>query len=179
MVPPSTERYFSIFFEETRQPADPANQPTGRKTALKKKSQQPVEPQHQTRDDWKYQQELIEEYETTQEELIASNEELQSTNEELQSTNEELETAKEELQSANEEMTTINDELQTRNAEMNQLTNDLTNLLASVDIPIVMVGPDAKIRRFTPKASQTLNLIPSDVGRSIGDIKPEHSGAGP
>jgi two-component system CheB/CheR fusion protein len=115
---------------------------------------------------------LIEEYETTQEELVSSNEELQSTNEELQSTNEELELAKEELHSANEEMTTINDELQTRNAEMTQVTNDLTILLASVDLPIVTVGPDARIRRFTPRAGETLNLIPTDVGRPIGDIKP-------
>ena len=69
-------------------------------------------------------------------------------------------------------MTTINDELQTRNAEMTQVTSDLTNLLASVDIPIVMVGADARIRRFTPKAGQVLNLIPTDVGRPIGDIKP-------
>src|SRR4030095_2411250 len=37
---------------------------------------------------------------------------------------------------------------------------------------IVMVGPDSRIRRFTPKASSTLNLIPSDIGRPIGDIKP-------
>ena len=69
-------------------------------------------------------------------------------------------------------MTTINDELQTRNAEMVQLTNDLTNLLASLDTPIVMVGPDSRIRRFTPRAGQMLKLIPSDVGRLIGDIKP-------
>ena len=133
--------------------------------ARPKKGRQPIQDQHAN-------EALIEEYETTQEELIASNEELQSTNEELQSTNEELETAKEELQSANEEMTTINDELQTRNAEMVQLTNDLTNLLASLDTPIVMVGPDSRIRRFTPKAGQMLKLIPSDVGRLIGDIKP-------
>jgi two-component system CheB/CheR fusion protein len=70
-----------------------------------------IRPQHT--EEQKYQQALIEEYETTQEDLTSANEELQSTNEELQSTNEELETAKEELQSANEEMTTVNDELQT------------------------------------------------------------------
>jgi|GEM_PF-6968293 len=83
-----------------------------------------------------------------------------------------METAKEELQSANEELTTVNDEMQTRNAEMLHLNSDLINLLASVDIPIVMVGPDGKIRRFTPKAGKTLKLIASDVGRPIGDIKP-------
>jgi two-component system, chemotaxis family, CheB/CheR fusion protein len=171
VIPPSRERYFSVFFEET--PAAPHAAPATKqrgKTLTKRK--QKIEHQEQTAQEGRYQQELIEEYETTQEELISSNEELQSTNEELQSTNEELETAKEELQSANEEMTTINDELQTRNSDMSLLTNDLTNLLASVDIPIVMVGPDTKIRRFTPKASHTLNLIPSDIGRPIGDIKP-------
>jgi two-component system, chemotaxis family, CheB/CheR fusion protein len=29
-----------------------------------------------------------------------------------------------------------------------------------------------RIRRFTPLAEQLLNLIPSDVGRPLGDIKP-------
>ncbi|MBK9038523.1 MAG: PAS domain S-box protein [Bdellovibrionales bacterium] len=126
-----------------------------------------------------HQRSLVEEYETSQEELIASNEELQSaneelqsTNEELQSSNEELETAKEELQSANEELIMVNDEAQAHNIEMVRLNDDLTNLLASVDIAIVMVGADGNIRRFTPKAGKDLKLIPSDVGRPIGDIKP-------
>jgi len=119
-----------------------------------------------------YQQTLAEEYETSQEELTSANEELQSTNEEFQSTNEELETAKEELQSANEELTTVNDELQNRNLDLTSVNNDLTNLLGTVEIPIVMVGNDHRIRRFTPKAGIALNLIPTDVGRPIGDIKP-------
>ncbi len=168
LMQPSKEDYFSIFFEESSDLTKPASQLP--KVPLKP-GRQHIE-RKQILDDQRYQRDLIEDYETTQEELVSSNEELQATNEELQSTNEELETAKEELQSTNEEITTINDELQQRNVEMNQLTNDLTNLLASVDIPIVMVGPDAKIRRFTPKAGQSLNLIRSDVGRSIGDIKP-------
>jgi two-component system CheB/CheR fusion protein len=167
----STERYFSIFFEEATAQAEPQAVPSKHRETRTTRNQR-LEEVRRTLEDRKYQQKLIEEYETTQEELVSSNEELQSTNEELQSTNEELETAKEELQSANEEMTTINDELQTRNTEMTQVTNDLTNLLASVYLPIVMVGPDARIRRFTPKAGETLNLIPSDVGRPIGDIKP-------
>lgn len=175
----SKEQYFSIFFEDVPGffedvpgSSEPEPPPKVRRGRRLKKGKGRVEKTQQIQEREAYQRELIEEYETTQEELVSSNEELQSTNEELQSTNEELETAKEELQSANEEMTTINDELQARNSEMTQVSNDLTNLLASVDIPIVMVGPDARIRRFTPKAGQTLNLIPSDVGRSVGDIKP-------
>jgi len=115
-------------------------------------------------------QSIIEEQEATNEELKSANEEIQSSNEELQSTNEELETAKEELQSTNEELTTLNEELQNRNVELNQVNNDLLNLLASVNIPILMVGNDLTIRRFTPMAERIFNLIPSDVGRRLSDL---------
>jgi two-component system CheB/CheR fusion protein len=113
---------------------------------------------------------IIEEQEATNEELKSANEEIQSSNEELQSTNEELETAKEELQSTNEELTTLNEELQTRNLELSQSNNDLTNLLASVNVAIIMLGNDLTIRRFTPMAERMFNLIPSDVGRRLSDL---------
>ncbi len=119
-----------------------------------------------------YLQSIIEEQEATNEELKSANEEIQSSNEELQSTNEELETAKEELQSTNEELHTVNDELQNRNAELSQVNNDVSNLLSSVCIPVVMLGSDLRVRRFTPMAGEILNLIPTDVGRPIMDIKP-------
>ena len=99
------------------------------------------------------------------------NEEILSSNEELQSTNEELETAKEELQSTNEELTTLNEELQNRNQELGVANSDLLNLLASVNVPILMLGVDLRIRHFTAAAEKLLNLIPTDVGRSINDIK--------
>jgi two-component system CheB/CheR fusion protein len=118
-----------------------------------------------------YSHSLVEKFETAQEDLTAANEELQSANEELQSSNEELETAKEELQSGNEELTTVNDELQTRSVEQVQTNNDLINLLGSVEIPIVMLGDDRKVRRFTPLAAKALNLIPTDVGRPLSDLK--------
>jgi PAS domain S-box-containing protein len=35
-----------------------------------------------------------------------------------------------------------------------------------------MVGPDVRIRRFTPKAGQILRLIAGDIGRPISDIEP-------
>src|SRR5438445_448798 len=114
---------------------------------------------------------ITEEQRTTNEELRSANEEKQSSNEELQSINEEMETAKEELQSTNEELTTVNEELQNRNDELSQLNNDLNNLLSSVNIPIVMLGNDLRIRRFTPLAEKIMNLIPGDVGRPITDIK--------
>ena len=118
-----------------------------------------------------YLQSVIEQQEAANEELQSANEEVQSANEELQSINEELETSKEEIQSSNEELATVNDELNNRNAELNRLNNDLVNLIASVQMAIVMLGPDLRVRRFTPMAEKLLNLIAADVGRPIGDIK--------
>jgi len=106
------------------------------------------------------------------EELQSANEEILSSNEERQSTNEEMETAREELQSTNEELTTVNDELHTRNTELGQVNGDLVNLLNSVQIPIVMLGGELRIRRFTPMAEQVLNLIPTDVGRPLSNLRP-------
>jgi two-component system CheB/CheR fusion protein len=116
-------------------------------------------------------QSIIEEQEATNEELKSANEEIQSSNEELQSTNEELETAKEELQSTNEELTTLNEELQNRNVELGQANNDLQNLLASVSIPILMVSSDLTIRRLTPLAERVFDIIPSDIGRRLPDLR--------
>jgi two-component system CheB/CheR fusion protein len=109
---------------------------------------------------------------TTSEELGVANEELQSMNEELLSMNEELQTAKEELQSTNEELETVNDELQRGNERLKTLNDDLVNLLASVDIAIIIVDLDQQVRRFTPRARTVINLIESDIGRKISDLRP-------
>ncbi|MFN6539721.1 MAG: chemotaxis protein CheB [Nostoc sp. EkiNYC01] len=117
-----------------------------------------------------YLQSIIEEQQATNQDLRAANEEILSSNEELQSTNEELETAKEEIQATNEELNTINDELQRRNIESTLISNDLLNLLSNINIPILMLGGDLRIRRFTPSAQTIFNLIPTDIGRPLSDI---------
>lgn len=119
-----------------------------------------------------YLQSVIEQQETSNEELRSANEEIQSSNEELQSINEELETAKEELQSTNEELATVNDELEGRNTDLSMLNNDLSNLISSVNLPVIIVNTDLRIRRFTPQVEKLLSLIATDIGRPIGDIKP-------
>lgn len=114
-----------------------------------------------------YQQSIIEALEASNEELQSANEEIQSGNEELQSTNEELQTSKEELESANEELNTVNEEMQHRNYQLAQTNNDLLNLLASVNIPILMLNSDLSIRRFTPKAEGLFGIGPTDIGRQL------------
>ena len=52
------------------------------------------------------------------------------------------------------------------------LTTDLINLLSSIEIPMIIVGLNQRIRCFTPQAEKLLKLIPTDIERPIGDIQP-------
>ena len=107
------------------------------------------------------------------EDNAATLEALRAVNEEAQAANEELETAQEELESSNEELNTLNEELKISNVEFSKVNRDLTNLLESISIPLVMVGRDLRVRRFTRTIEPMLNLIASDVGRSITDLQPQ------
>lgn len=111
-----------------------------------------------------------EEMQSTNEELRTSIEELQSTIEELQSTNEELETSQEELQSLNEELATVNTELEIKVSDLSRSQNDMNNLLAGTGIATVFVDQELHIQRFTPTATQLMNLIKADEGRPLGDL---------
>ncbi len=118
-----------------------------------------------------YIQSVTQQQDAVNEELKSANEEILSSNEELRSTNEELETAKEELQSVNEELVTVNEQLLHRNQELARLGDDMTNLLASANVPMVAVSVDLRIRWFTPAAGKALSLVGADVGRSIGGLR--------
>ncbi|MEI2781629.1 MAG: PAS domain S-box protein [Candidatus Competibacter sp.] len=103
---------------------------------------------------------VIEEMETSSEELQALNEELQASSEELQSSNEEL-------QSTNEELITLNDELGAKSAELADTNGALTNILDSIQVGLVMVDGQGKVRRFNPLAVRVFSLMPEDVGQRL------------
>ncbi len=157
----SKGRYFLALFED----AEPSRGPMAmRKPATQDKGGS-VRLRRELVATKEYLQSMVEDHAATLEELRAANEEAQAGNEEL-------ETAQEELESANEELNTLNEELKISNVEYGQVNRDLTNLLESLSIPLVMVGRDLRIRRFTRAMEPMLNLIASDVGRSITDLQP-------
>jgi two-component system CheB/CheR fusion protein len=118
-----------------------------------------------------YLQTTVEELETSNEELRSAHEEMQSVNEEMQSTNEELETSKEELQSVNEELATVNQELQTKVLDLSRSNNDMKNLLSGTGIGTIFLDHRLRILRFTPTVSTLINLIETDVGRPVDQIR--------
>ncbi|MDA8455237.1 PAS domain S-box protein [Acidovorax sp. GBBC 3334] len=113
----------------------------------------------------------IEQYEASTEELRASNEELQAMNEELRSATEELETSREELQSINEELTTVNHELKSKVDELGHANSDMQNLMDATAIATVFLDRDLRITRFTPSAVTLFNLIATDVGRPLSNLR--------
>ncbi len=161
-APASGERYFLILLEEIGKHRRPRSGPST-EDAIQLRQELVTSKAHLNT--------VTQEYEAANEELRALNEELQSSNEEMQSINEEMETAKEELQSTNEELTTVNDELRSRNEETTQLNSDLTNVLRGIEIPIIILGSEFQIRRFNDAAAGLLNLIPTDAGRPLSDIR--------
>ena len=171
------ERCFLVVFEETdvKKPGSVFSEPpeTRGKTAGpgKEAARRIAELESELKETREYLQSIHERQEAANEELQASNEEVQSANEELQSVNEELETSKEELESANEELTTINEEMSSRNLELNRLNSDLVNIQTSARLPIVLLGRDLTIRRFSAQAERQFNLLAADVGRPFSHVR--------
>ncbi|WP_188149724.1 chemotaxis protein CheB [Teredinibacter waterburyi] len=106
----------------------------------------------------------------TIEELETANEELQSSNEELMASNEELQSTNEELQSVNEELYTVNSEYQEKIEEVTQINMDIDNIIKSADIGFIFLDDAMLIRRFSPVASEVINLLATDIGRPFHHI---------
>ena len=97
------------------------------------------------------------------EEMEASNEELRSINEEAQATNEEL-------QFLNEGLTIINTKLENHIEYLSNEKLEISAVLEHTDIPTIVLDKNLCIKRYTPKATQIVNLIPSDLGRPINHL---------
>ncbi|MDE3149607.1 MAG: PAS domain S-box protein, partial [Acidobacteriota bacterium] len=153
------ERYFLVLFEDA-----------GTAVPLAQEEKRAIQTQRYSGE--REVEQLRRELEASREYVQSVVEQQEAGNEELKSANEEILSSNEELQSTNEELVTLNETLQNRNTELAQLTDDLANVLDGSNIPILIVGNDGRIRRFTPSAESLLNLLPGDVGRPIGNIRP-------
>jgi len=115
-------------------------------------------------------QALIEDKEAANEALQTANEEIQTANEEIQAVNEEMQSSNEELETAKEELQSTNEELSNQNAELTRLNNDFTNLFQGIDIPILMLGRDLRLRQSSPQAETLFRLKKSDSGRTLQSL---------
>lgn len=109
--------------------------------------------------------------------IIQLEKELQYTKECLHVANEEFIVYSEELLNSNEELQTINTELlkantqyQFTNQELGELNNDMTNYLNNLDIGSIFLDENLRIKKFTPRITQELNVKLQDIGRPISDI---------
>ena len=151
---------------ERQAPTPPVNEPSGE--ADLRRELAAVRQELANAND--YLRSLTEENGIVTDELKLANNEANSSNEELRCTNEELQTAKEEVLSANEELVTLNEELRSRNLDLTMFSNDVTNLLDSIDLPVLMLGADMRLRRMTANAERSFHLVSTDLGRPLGDL---------
>ncbi|MBN2843267.1 MAG: PAS domain S-box protein, partial [Sedimentisphaerales bacterium] len=101
------------------------------------------------------------------EELEANNEEYQAANEELTASNEELHATNEELHSVNEELFVVNSQYERKIDEVNQVNNDIKNLIDNMDLGVIFLDKELKIRYFSPIAEDLFHLQDQDIGRPI------------
>ena len=89
---------------------------------------------------------------------------------ELLRVREELALAKQELRSADAARTSLQDELRTRSRELSRGSLDLENFSRTVDIALLTLDLERRVRRFTLKAQSVLNVQPADTGRLIEEL---------
>ena len=99
-----------------------------------------------------------------------STEELRSAYEELKTANEELQRMNEELVVANRDLGNLNSLLDGRSRELQRVNAELSNLLSSVGIPVLMLDMDLRLRRFTPHAGRVFQLRAGDIGKSFAEL---------
>jgi two-component system CheB/CheR fusion protein len=111
------------------------------------------------------------ELQSTVEELEAANEELQAANEELIASNEELQSTNEELRSVNEELNNVNSDHQQKISDLIEVTDDLENLLHTINVGVLFLDSSLCIRRANRRIGELLHILPQDVGRSFSHFK--------
>jgi len=77
---------------------------------------------------------------------------------------------REELQSINDELGTVNQELKGKVEELGRANSDLHVLMGANAIATIFLDRELRIVRYTPSAVDLFSLIPTDIGRPLGDL---------
>ena len=64
----------------------------------------------------------------------------------------------------------LHEEMNARNNELARFNGDLNNLFSGVNLPILMLGNDLRLRRFTPQAAAAFHLSVSHLGRRLSNL---------
>lgn len=75
-----------------------------------------------------------------------------------------------ELSQARAELAQAKLELRRRGTELRDVESDLDNVLKPMDLPLVMVDRDLKIKRFNSAARKIFYLVSNDLGRNITTV---------
>lgn len=73
--------------------------------------------------------------------------------------------------SANERLTTLNAQLQDTLERQRTTSDDLQNILYSIDVATLFLDADLNIRFFTPATQSIFNFGPNDIGRSVASFQ--------
>lgn len=114
-----------------------------------------------------YLQNVISDFETTNEELRSVEEESQSISKELRLATQELDDLKVKLQHANDEIDSISMELLDKIDEVARLSDDESNLLACYPVAAVFVDEHMVVTKFTPTMKKNVGTSDFKVGVCI------------
>ncbi|MBI2722134.1 MAG: PAS domain-containing protein [Bacteroidetes bacterium] len=87
-----------------------------------------------------------------------------------------MQSTNEELQSLNEELHTVSAEHQLKIKELVDLNDDMNNYFNTSDIGQVLIDKHLIVRKFSPAITKLINLIDTDINRSITDITTRFQG---
>jgi two-component system CheB/CheR fusion protein len=79
----------------------------------------------------------------------------------------------EELVVANRDLGNLNALLDGRSRELQRVNAELSNVLSSIGIPVVMLDMDLRLRRLTPHAARFFQVHASDIGKSFAELNVE------
>jgi two-component system CheB/CheR fusion protein len=70
-------------------------------------------------------------------------------------------------EAANQHLNAANEAVVQANRQLQRMNEDLRHLLSGVDLPVLLVGADLSVRRFTERAAALLDLGRDDICRPL------------